>query len=246
MEGELAIVFKPIIFTFSVEFTYSFESVTDFVHEVAYVFLIESLHFSLKFGLGFHCGTFQLGKDYLSVYIFYYIRLTFMCQVLVFVTLATGVGLWLHGRQSNCPSWLPPTPFILPHQVWFVKLECCGVCHFLAVSNAVGFWGWGLSLLLPVMFPRKSFFRFRYSLLYTLHYGVSSSFFVVCATFWNFFVLDTLSSFRISPALFFADDPIIHSTFDFGNFHCCVLHHSLAVRSGCYIYGKNRLTSTKP
>lgn len=199
--------------------------------------LIESLHFSLKFGLGFHCGTFQLGKDCLSVYIFYYTRLAGVCQVLVFVTLATGVGLWLHGRQSNCPSWLPPTPFILPHRVWFVKLDCCDSHHHLAVSSAVDF-GAGASLWLPVMFPRKSFFRFRY--FYYTHSIMECQVLSLWSVphFGTFLYLTHYRVFVYLPALFCAVDPIIHSIFDFGNFCYCVLHHSLAVRSGPYIYGK--------
>nr|DAP52653.1 MAG TPA: hypothetical protein [Caudoviricetes sp.] len=54
-----------------------------------------------------------------------------------FVTVVTDVGLWLHGRQSNYPSWLPPTLFILPHLMWFVKLESCDLFHYLAVSAAI-------------------------------------------------------------------------------------------------------------
>ena len=127
--------------------------------------------------------------------------------------------------------------FIVPHLVWFVKLDCCDVSHFLAVSSAVWILGLG-HLWLPVMFPRKSFFAF--DTLYYTHSIMECQVLSLWSVphFGTFLYLTHYRVFVYLPALFCAVDPIIHSIFDFGNFHCCVLCHILAVRSRHYIYGK--------
>lgn len=57
--------------------------------------------------------------------------------------------------------------FILPHLVWFVKLDCCDVSHFLAVSVAIGFWGWGF-FYATSHGPSKIFF-FAFDTFYYTH-----------------------------------------------------------------------------
>lgn len=99
--------------------------------------------------------------------------------------------------------------FILPHQVWFVKLESCDLFHYLAVSSAVDF-GAGASIYGYQSFSLENLFSL--SILFILPPVVGGVKSTQCGLdhIFGAWYLTHYRVFVYLTALFFAADPSIH------------------------------------